>query len=216
MELNFDYDLQEQEENYIVEQFMTVMNSEGYGKSYSFDENITNEYLIYKNNYKWVLEYNDDGHWETKEFTNIYDLCVSLLRYLNIDTYGYGLELDDMIRIPRGTKVVTTESNFFNDINTGFITDSYISSSTGAIMYDIITDDDRIITATRKIKGNNTEQVPYFVTIESFINHLSCIIDANKKSNVNEDETKALVDLLNKVIASKEEYLEQADCQIRK
>ena len=210
MELNFDEYLQFEEENEIIEQFMTIMNSEGFGDSYSFDENIASDFLIYKNNYKWALEYNNDGHWETKEYTNIYDLCLSVLRYLDINTDGF--ENDHWLKIPRGTKVVATESSFFEDMVTGVIIDSYHSGSQDETFYEILTDDDRYIICSRDCKDNVNG---YFVTIETFINHLNLIIKINEEDRINIDETKKLKDILNKIIACKEEYLDKSDCKIK-
>lgn len=205
-----DYNTNEllEEEIEIIEIFNNELARYGHRGYCSFYENVENGYFIYKEDGRWIYQFNEQGKLKyEKRYTNICNLCLDILSDLKIDSLYY-IRLD--FKIPRGTRVIITKSTDCpaDEVNMGIITESSIvhfGNAKPVRIYRVLGDDGKTY---RGIYGLRISSDVYFRTLEDYISDTKEQIEENKEAiqelhEMNWDMFLALSD----VISSKEKYL---------
>ena len=99
---NINYD-----EKCIMNVFLNLMEQIGYGNIFVFGENNT-RYSIYKEDNNWIIREKSDWGVEESHYTNIYNLCLDLIKKVH-DNKKRDLCLrlfQNNIVIPKGTDVL--------------------------------------------------------------------------------------------------------------
>lgn len=196
-----------EEEMEIIEIFIHELSLYGYKGYCSFYEKVDNGYYIYKDNDKWIYEFNEKGETiSIEKYTNIYNLCFDILEKFKIDMFYFNTR---NIRIPHGTKVIISENKncLIDEIKMGTILDSKIvpfSSFEERRIYQVLGDDGNIYQGLYgfKIYGDIC-----FRTIEDYIKDTKKEIEENKGMIQELHETNwELFFTLNDAINEKNKY----------
>ncbi len=178
-----------EEEIEIIEAFNHELELNGYGGFCSFSDFVDNGYYIYKENNCWLYNFNKKGVTViSKEFTNIYNLCLDILTEMKIETYSF--EKGDL-RIPKGTKVIISKPTDcpIDEMNLGEIVNSRLvhdKRNHAERVYEVFGDDEQLYTGLYgyKIYGD-----VFFRSIEDYIR------DNEKELKENNDTIVSLQDL---------------------
>ncbi len=178
-----------EEEIDIIEAFNHELELSGHGGFCSFTDFVDNGYYIYKENNFWVVCFNEKGVTVTsKEYTNIYNLCLDILLEMKIETYSF--ETRDW-RMPRGTKIIIGKPNDcpIDEIRLGVIVNSRLvhdDHNHSERVYEVFGDDEKIYTG---LYGFKLYGDVFFRSIEDYIR------DNEKDLKENNDTINSLKDL---------------------
>ncbi len=177
-----DYNLKDDEEE-IVEAFSHNMSTYGYHGFYSFFDSIQNGYLIYNEDDHWVYKFYVKGEMQvTKKYTNLYNLCLDILKELKIDDFDYRSR---DIKVPKGTMVIISKSSDcpIDDIKQGVIFNSTYDREKNERIYQVLGDDNLLYTG---VYGFKIFERVCFRTMEDYI------ADCEEELSKNNEDIKDL------------------------
>jgi len=196
------------EELEIMTVFNHEMNENGYKDNYSFYESVDNGYYIYVNNGQWNVDLKKDGKViYKKKYTNIYNLCLDILKELKISNVYFEKR---MLRIPCGTRVIINNINeeVNSEINEGIIIENN-KRCNNRYIYKVLGDDGKEYCG---LYGLNNYTEIYFCTMEDYITDMNNQIEDNNYFIRNlHDINWDLCLKLNSLISQKEKYLEEKE-----
>ena len=200
-----------EEELEIITVFNYIMDRRGHNGYYSFYDNVENGYYIYKDDGKWVVNFNEKGQTTIqKKYTNVYNLLLDVLNDLKISSF-YLVQND--LRMPRGTRVIISKSTdcIIDEIKSGIIVDrkkqALYGSNKPERIYTVLGDNGKVYTGSY---GLNVYGDVCFRTMEDYIKDITNEIEENKGTMQELYETIwELYLTLNEVVDKKREYLEE-------
>ena len=206
------------DEKYIMEVFLNLMNQIGYGNLFVFGVDESSRYSIYKDENNWILR--EKSNWGVEEgyYTNLYNLCFDLIKKVP-DNKKRDLCLrifQTNIIIPDGTEVL-----IFNRIKGCELDEKkYIKGkiigqkeseknckhriSWHDKLYIVHGSDNEYYLG----KYGSANEGYYFKTIEDYITHIFDIIDGNcKKINDLKNENDEYRKMLNDIVIKRNDDL---------
>lgn len=206
------------DEKYIMEVFLNLMNQIGYSNLFVFGDDESSRYSIYKDENNWILREKDDWGIEESYYTNLYNLCFSLIKRVHENKKrDLCLRLfQNNVIIPDGTEVL-----IFNQIkgcdldNKKYIKGKIIGQKESEKRFK------RGIPWCDKlyiVRGSDNEyyigkygsaiEGYYFKTIEDYITHIFEIIEGNcKKINDLNSENNEYRKMLSDIVIKRNDDL---------